>query len=205
MRIIYGVKILTHEDLFEHSSDIKSIRDFIEDNSAQILNDLNEVSLSFIHRNTYQSQDFNFRFIPLEVIEKYITYFLSQKELLQIKQYAISNNVLEKSQKNVINNKKKLDTAIEKYICKDITNKKCVIIAIDKYGKIKDVKICIPNNVICKIKNPVVYECSKCHHKEYSDILPDDMYYEIKNNEIEYFCSKCKTKKSVHVGESFYK
>lgn len=205
MRVIYGTKVLTDEDLFENCSTSKSTKDFIKDNIEKVLWDLDVVCLHFIHRSTYQTQDFCFKFIPIDVIEKYIIYICSITSLEYAKKYVLNKESLKEIEDNIAFNRIVLDEKISKYTDgdKSIEKEKCAIIAMDKYDSVKEVKICIPEKIISHIESPMKYKCHKCGKVEYSDILPSHMFYEIKNDKIIYYCDKCKTEKAVYVGASF--
>lgn len=207
MRIIYGTKVLTSDDIFMNYTTPKNTKDFVKKNLSRIIRDLSEVLLCFKHDSTFQSQDFDFSFIPLDVIEKYIIYVESENSLKRAKKFLITENSTTNLSEDMRKNKNILDNLICKYSNasgnKSVDNSVCVAIICNE-KKFKDIKICIPNKIIAEVNKPIMYECEICNHKEYSKVLPYNMYYEIKNGQLFYFCKKCKNKNAVHVGDSFY-
>lgn len=209
MRIIYGTKVLTEEDLFDTCGRPKNIMDFIKMNTEQTLIDLKEARYDFRSKQEFQSNEFKFSFIPIEVIEEYVMFQTICRSIDIAIDYMATEDSIKKAKLIAKAAKQKIDDCIEYYAdnMSKIPTSVCMIFIYDlKTDKVKDMCVTIPRRVIDKINSPMEYQCTKCNFIERTDILPDNMMYTVIDNKVVYYCKNCSktgNHKFVHVGEEF--
>lgn len=209
MRIIYGTKVLTEEDLFDTCGRPKNIMDFIKMNTEQTLSDLEGAKYDFRSKQEFQSNEFKLSFIPIDVIEEYVMFQTICRSIDIAIDYMATTDSIEKAKLIAKAAKQKIDECIEYYAdnMSKIPNSVCMVFIYDtKTNNIKDMCVTIPRRAIDKINAPMEYECTDCKYIERTDVLPDNMMYTIIDNRVVYYCNKCAEKMNynfVHVGEEF--
>lgn len=211
MRIIYGTKVLTEEDLFDTCGRPGNTIDFVNLDAESIMNDLSEVSLRYHKKSSYQSNEFLFLFIPVEIVEEYILFKTIGKSVDIAKDYMVTQKSIDKSDHISKAAEEKIEYFIDYYSGNTdfIRNSACVTFVLDPIlnKRIRDVCVSVPRKIIDKAEAPMDYVCSECGITERTDILPDDMMYTIANNKIKYICNKCSISMGVnssHVGDVFH-
>lgn len=210
MRTIYGVKVLTEEDLFDTCGRPKNIMDFVKMNIEDTLEALSEAKQDFWHSPDFQSNEFKLSFIPIDAIENYVMYKTVEKSMGLARDYMVTNNGIEKSELIAEAAKQRIDDCLEYYSYNQeiISESVCMVFIFDtrKDKYVKDMCVAIPNKIISKINAPMEYICSSCSFVEKSQSLPEKMMYSILDDKVTYFCNKCSRKhhiKMVPVGEEF--
>ena len=211
MRIIYGTKVLTEEDLFDTCGRPKNIMDFVKMNVEDTLDELKEARYDYWHKPEYQSNEFKLSFIPIEVIENYVTYKTVEKSMDLVMDYMVTKNIIFEEQSYCFPEaaKERIDECIDYFAdnIDKIPTAVCMIFIHDvKTEIVKDICVAIPKKIIDKIDAPTEYYCSKCGFTERADVLPDNMMYTVVDNKVIYFCKPCSRRvnyRTVHVGEEF--
>lgn len=209
MRIIYGTKVLTEEDLFDTCGRPKNIMDFVKMNVEDTLDELKEARYDYWHKPEYQSNEFKLSFIPIEVIENYVIYKTVEKSMDLVMDYMVTKNGIDMSKLIAEAAKERIDECIDYFAdnIDKIPTAVCMIFIHDvKTEIVKDICVAIPKKIIDKIDASTEYYCSKCGFTERADVLPDNMMYTVVDNKVIYFCKPCSRRvnyRTVHVGEEF--
>ena len=210
MRIIYGTKVLIEKDLFENCGRPINLIQLVTDNLDSVLEDLDDVCLFFMHRGTYQSAQFNFRFIPLNVIEQYILYKSVKSNAEDSIKNMATNSTRKYFDQMIEIAKDRLDSLIKEYTdleLRKLEYETCMTFIFDENDKLKDICLAIPELVVSKINTLTEYTCTKCGATKKTDILPEDMYYRIHDGQVIYYCNNCVSDypDAVHVGDIYGK
>lgn len=209
MRIIYGTKVLTEEDLFDMCGRPKNIMDFVKMNVEDTLEELSEARYDYHHEQEYQSNEFNLSFIPIDIIENYVLFKTVERSMDLAVAYMVTSEGIDRAKLISQAAKERIDESIEYYACNmsKIPNSVCMIFIRDtKTGRVKDICVSVPRRAIEKINMPTDYKCSKCGYVERAEVLPDNMMYTVMDNAVTYFCKSCSRglrQHVVHVGEEF--
>ena len=209
MRIIYGTKVLTEEDLFDMCGRPQNIMDFVKMNVDDTLKELCEARYDYHHKQEFQSNEFKLSFIPIDVIEQYVIFKTVEKSMDLAINYMVTADGIDRARFIAGAAKERIDECIDyySYNMSQIPNVVCMIFIYDtKTERVKDICVSVPRKAIDKINTPVDYQCSKCGYTERAEVLPDNMMYTIIDNGVTYFCNKCSRGlkyHTVHVGEEF--
>lgn len=197
MKSIYGVPVITCDDLFSTAVRPSYITDFVSRYIEDIDTDLggDMIPLGKFFKSDFVSLWVDF--VPLDIVEYYIMY----KSKLE---NDINNNI---DKRTVLLN---AESTLENFLDnRDNTFKDnklhLAIIREAKQGHYLDACLCVPRVVISKLKSPTIYTCKRCGYTEAkTNDLPDDMLYTIEDNKVVYYCKECLSGKSniVHVGDS---
>lgn len=209
MRTIYGVKVLTEEDLFDTCGRPKNIMDFVKMNIEDTLESLKEARRDYWHESDFQNNEFKFSFIPIDAIENYVMYKTVEKSMGLARDYMVTNNGIEQSELIAEAAQHRINECMEYYSYNSdvILDSVCMVFIFDpRKDFVKDICVAIPNKIISKINAPMEYKCCECSFVEKSHSLPEHMLYSIVNNKVAYYCNKCARKHKyefVPVGEEF--
>lgn len=196
MKSIYGVPVITSEDLFSTSVRPSYITDFvakyIDDIDVDLGGDM--ISLGRFFKSEFVSLWVDF--VPLDILEYYIAYKTKLEKdmddaidkagvLLDAQSYL--EDFLDDRDNSFKDNKLHL-----------------AIIREAKQGHYLDACLCVPRVVISKLKSPTIYTCNRCGYTEAKVNDLPDMLYTIEDNKVVYYCKECLSGKSnvVHVGDS---
>lgn len=201
MRIVYGTKALTEDDLFDGCGRPRNILDFINQNLSDVLKNLRDAILHFDHQG-YQT-DFKFDFIPLDLVEEYILYTAVSKGVELALDFMATRGNIDRSKHIASAADEKLAMAMDRYTNEDsakycnIEDSVCAAIIYDAVsGKVKDICVCVPRKIISKVEQDIEYCCDRCGKKQYTSALPD-MMYTIKDGTIRYYCKDCCDKREI--------
>lgn len=207
MITIYGAKVIDEDDLFEKNGRPKNVCEFASIEKENIFRDLRDVILPIKFEESYKSTELDLSFIPLELIEEYVLYRSVQKSAEIAISCMTKTQSISDAQLLVENAYKKLQEKISQYEYGDkkIADQLCITYIFNSQSEIKDICLSLPRKVFEFINKPIMYECCICKNKEYTNDLPDNMFYCISRNKIKYYCSKCSEniEKAVHVGDNF--
>lgn len=209
MRTIYGVKVLSEEDLFDTCGRPRNIMDFVKMNIEDTLESLSDARHDYWHKPDFQSNEFKFSFIPIDAIENYVIFKTVERSMDLAVEYMITTSGIDRAKLIANAAKERIDECIEYYSYNSevVPKSVCMVFIYDiKSETVKDICVTIPDKIIDKINSPMEYTCSKCSFTEKSDSLPENMMYSIVNDRVTYFCNRCARKTThhtVHVGEEF--
>lgn len=195
LRIVYGTKALTEDDLFDGCGRPRNILDFISNNLEDVLKNLRDAVLRFDHQG-YQT-DFRFDFIPLDLVEEYILYTAVSRGVELALDFMATRNNIDRSKHIASAADEKLVMAMSRYTDNDnpnycnVLDAVCAAIIYDPIsGSIKDICVCVPRKIVLKVEQDMEYCCDRCGKKQYSSALPE-MMYSIKGSAVYYYCKEC--------------
>lgn len=194
MKYIYGVPVITTDDLFLTSLRSEEMSSFVYSHEEDIIRDLRGeiTNLESLFKSEFIR--LNVDFIPLDIMSRYILY-----KLVEDSNIASNAEVIESARadfNDFIENR-------EFRFNPNILHVSLVRESIENH--LIDVCINLPSTIISKAKVPVIYKCCGCEYTETTLNKLPNMFYTVADGEIKYFCKNCKSNhyKLVHVGDSF--
>lgn len=206
MRTIYGLKMLTLDDIIMNTGGKPNMCTYLRKNE-NILDKFNDEEKYIIDVGMNGNfpiynilTPYKFIFVSMDLLEERMILDSVIPSLRNISEILMNVTRVEKVSRIINRYESAYDEYASKYSGESLLTQPCFMFVYGEKYNLIDVYTAIPQDVLSFLSNPIIYKCCNCNKEvksipeSFEAFLPDIYYSVNKQNEITYMCKECMIK-----------